>query len=75
MGQPGGQEAVVYGRQEHRSVQAMVGDRVAVGVWNSLVHAAGAQPSQVVCDLAGGDRLGARAAQVGDQRVKVLASP
>jgi hypothetical protein len=62
VGQPGGQETVVYGREEHRGVQAMLGDRVAVGVRNSVDYAASAQSSQVVGDLAGGDRLGTRAA-------------
>ena len=52
------------GGEEHRGVQAVVGDRVAVGVRDAGDEAAGAEPAQVVGDLPGGDRRRDRARAV-----------
>jgi hypothetical protein len=46
----------VDGGDEHRGVQAVLGESVPVGVRDPGDEAAHAQPAQVVGDLSGGDR-------------------
>jgi hypothetical protein len=42
MGQPGGQESFMDACEEHRGVQAVIGNQVAVGVGDLLDEAVGA---------------------------------
>ena len=58
--------------EEHGGVQAVVGDGVAVSVWDAGDETAGAQAPQVVGHLACGDVLGGDGAQFGGQRAEIF---
>ena len=72
LGQSGRQESVVDGGQEHRGVEAVIGDGVSVGVRYAGDEAAGAESSQVVGDLPGGELIRRDGPQVGDGGAEVL---
>ena len=57
--------------QEHRGVQAMVGDLVAVGVRDSFDQCVGAEPSQVIGHLSGADQARCQAAELGGDGTQV----
>ena len=60
------------GGQEDRGVQAVVGDGVSVGVRYASNEAAGAESSQVVGHLPGGELVRRDRPQVGDGGAKVF---
>ncbi len=60
------------GGQEHRGVEAVIGDGVSVGVRYAGDEAAGAESSQVVGDLPGGELIRRDGPQVGDGGAEVL---
>lgn len=62
----------MYSGEEHRGVQALVGDGVSVSVWDAGDEAAGAESPQVVSHLACGDLLGWDCAQFGGQRAEIF---
>ena len=62
----------MHSGEEHRGVQALVGDGVSVSVWDAGDEAAGAEPSQVIGHLACGDLLGRDGAQFGGQRAEIF---
>ena len=60
------------GGQEHRGVQPVVGNRVSVGVRYAGDEAAGAQSSQVIGHLPGGELVGRDGQQVGDDGAQIV---
>ena len=71
LGQAGGQQSVVDAGEQHRGVQAVVGDAVAVAVRDAFDQAVGSESAQVVGGLAGGDGGRVQAAELGGQLAQV----
>ena len=69
--QAGGQESVVHAGEEVRGVQAVVGDGVAVAVWDAGDQAAGFESTQVIGGLPGGDGIRGQSAQLGGERPQI----